>query len=191
LHQRSEHPELVGGVEIVLTSGCDLPNLDNPRQPATTTCPHAGLYAAGEGWRWVSYDRQHNRCTPIRGNGCGQAFENLSNCAFLQDNTQAQCQIQNTGGSVSYQFGIGRRKLESKVDVLPDVKFSLLPGETKKIEFQKAATSVWVDGTLPFGKAFGPYQIKPTGGGGFDVICTSAGDVGDKSYINCAAAKPW
>ena len=107
------------------------------------------------------------------------------------DNTRAQCQIQNTGGSVSYQFGIKRQKEEKKVDVLPDVPFSLLPDETKKIEFQKVAVLAWVDGTLPFGKAFGPYQIIPPGGGGFDVMCTSAGDAGDKSSINCTAAMPW
>ena len=123
-----------------------MPNLNHPKNPATTTCPQVGTYSAGDGWKWVGYDQQHNRCTPIRGNGCSQAFEKLSSCTFIMDNTRAQCQIQNTGGSVSYQFGIKRQKEEKKVDVLPDVPFSLLPDETKKIEFQKVAVLAWVDG---------------------------------------------
>lgn len=191
LHQQSEHDELVGDPEILLTGGCNLPNLHNPDHPATTTCPQSGLYSAGDGWRWVSYDRGHNNCSPISGNGCPFAYNEQSNCSFLEDNTKAQCQIQNTGGSVAYQFGIARRRIEKKTDTLPNVPFSLLPGETKRVEFERSAVQVWVDGTLPFGQAFGPYQIKPAGGNGLDIMCTSAGDVGAKSAVNCMAAAPW
>jgi len=188
VRQRQEDTRFTGNEELVQL-GIDLPNLDNPDHPAVTTGP---VWGAGDGWRWVRYDKLHNACENIGGNGCPFVPESQTKCEFLADNTQVQCTAVSSGASVHYKFGIYKRRLEKVSIALPDINFTLLPGETRRIEVEKVASAAWVEGKLPFGQDFGPYSLKPAGGTATgEILCTYAGEVGNKTHFNCTMAQPW
>jgi hypothetical protein len=164
-----------------------LPDMNNAHHLADT--PTQVTYA-GDGWRWERYDPTHDRAVNA-GNIDGVSFVRNPSCRFFNDNTQAQCAVSNDGGPVHYYFSVVRQQYIKKANSLPDVSLSLTPGETKRIEIQTAATSAWIEGTLPTGQTVGPISLKPPGGAALaPIICTSAGNVGDKSAFDCQMPNP-
>jgi hypothetical protein len=186
IKQVGETPTPAGDPQITYP-GIDLPNMHNPDHDAVTTGP---LWYAGENWIWVRHEPGRDQCRNIGGNGC--PFVNSPRCLFINDNTQAQCTVNNTGASVTYLFGLVKQKYEKKAVPMPDSKFSLLPGVTQRVEFDRAAATAWLEGTLPDGKLIGPIALKPAGGSATqDIMCTSAGEVGSKAIFDCTMRDVW
>ena len=164
-----------------------LPDMNNAGHLASTSTP--ATYA-GDGWKWDHYDQAHDRSENAGGID-GRPFVRNPTCRFFNDNTQVQCTADNDGGPVHYYFAVVKQQYIAKANHLPDVSFLLRPGETQRIQIQKTASSAWIEGVLPNGENVGPITLKPPGGSALaPVICTSAGDVGDKSNYDCQMPYP-
>jgi hypothetical protein len=164
-----------------------LPDMNNAGRLASTSTQ---VTYAGDGWKWDRYDPSHDR-SENAGTINGRPFVRNPTCRIFNDNTQVQCTADNDGGPVHYYFSVVKQEYIKKVDPYPDIPVTLTPGSTQRVEIRKTATSAWIEGTLPTGQTVGPISLKPPGGSALAaIICTSAGDVGDKSAYDCQMPNP-
>lgn len=185
MQQRGEQ-ESPAGAPVIAHVGVDTANLhDQGKEVTYSTQP----VSAGADWQWVGHVPGSDTCNNLSGNGC--PFTNSPRCQFSADRQVATCSVNATGHAVHWRFAISKQRYEMVQTELPNAPVSLHPGESVQVMMQANAKLVWLEGTLPTGRRFGPVSLVPPAGGALDQVSCVGGDVvGDKRAFVCTMREP-